>query len=185
MDKHRAKLWRTQLRLFKRHLKVLAKLGILDTWCAEEITRRPSHGGWDCPDWDHSAWQQVLYNDIVAGKCSELLARGFIRSYTVTWWNDPPRLSAGGTLLAADAIYNKYSRQLRVKFGVLNAVSTLSEREQGLSAAVPQGRSDDLPAATVWTLLEDVLHPGDGDASGDQDALGTADEQPSAAEQTC
>lgn len=181
MDKTRAKQWRTQLRLFKMHLKVLAKLGVLDTWCAEEITRRPSHGGWDCPDWDHSAWQQVLYNDIVAGKCSELLARGFIRSCTVTWWNDPPRLSSGGTLLAADAIYNKYSRQLRVKFGVLNAVPPLSEGEQVSGDAVSQGRLDDLPAATVWTVSEGVLHAGDSDAGRHQDARRTADEQLSAA----
>lgn len=180
MDKARAKLWRTQLRQFKLHFRTLAKLGILEVWCREEITRRPSHGGWDCPDWDHPAWQQVLYNDIAAGKCSELLARGIIRTQTITWFNRT-RLTPKGAIEELDRLYAKYSRQLRVKFGVFNAVPPLSEGEQGSGDAVSQGRGDHLSSAHVRAVSEGVLHAGDSDAGRHQDARRTADEQLSAA----
>ena len=176
MDQARAKQWRTQLRLFKRHLKVLAKIGILEVWCREEGATATTAHEWSHPDWDHPVWQQVLYDNIVAGVCSELLARGIIRTATTRWF-DRTRPTPEGAIAELDRLYAKYSRQLRVKFGESNAMPPLPEGEQGSSDAVPQGRSDDLPAETVRPVSQGLLHLGDLFAAAYEDARGAVAQQ--------
>lgn len=177
MDKARAKLWRTQLRQFKLHFRTLAKLGILEVWCREEGATATTAPEWSHPDWDHPAWQQVFHDCIVAGVCSELLARGIIRTQTTTWFNRT-RPTPKGAIEELDRLYAKYSRQLRVKFGESNAVPPLPEGEQGSSDAVPQGRSDDLPAEAMWPVSQGLLHLGDLLAAAHEDAQGAVEQQP-------
>lgn len=176
MDRARAKLWRTQLRQFKLHFRTLAKLGILEAWCREEGATATTAHEWSHPDWDHPAWQQVFYDCIVAGVCSELLARGIIRTQTTTWFNRT-RPTPKGAIEELDRLYTKYSRQLRVKFGESNAMPALSEGEQGAGDTVPQGRSGDLPATVLQFVPPGVLHLGDLFAAAYEDARGTVAQQ--------
>lgn len=177
MDKARAKQWRTQVRLFKRHIKVLAKLGVLGVWCAEEKAKTPSATQWSHPQWDHPEWQQVFYNNILSGTCSEELARGFIRSCPFGWWTNNPNPTPEETILVVDRLYCKYSRQFRVKFGVSNAVPSLSKRCQVASDDEPANRVGGLSSQGVQLLRQDLLFGGEATASGGEDARSAAAQQ--------
>ena len=177
MDKARAKQWRTQVRLFKRHIKVLAKLGVLGVWCAEEKAKTPSATQWSHPQWGHPKWQQVFYDNILSGTCSEELARGFIRSCPFGWWTSNPNPTPEETILVVDRLYGKYSRQFRVKFGVLNAVSPLQQRRQVASDDEPANRVGGLSSTNVQLLRTFELLGGEAATSGGEDARSAAAQQ--------
>lgn len=176
MQRTRAKQWRTQVRLFKRHIKVLAKLGVLGVWCAEEKAKTPSATQWSHPQWDHPEWQRVFYDNILSGTCSEELARGFIRSCPFGWWSSP-NPTPEETILVADRLYCKYSRQFRVKFGALNAVPPLQQGCQVASGDEQANRVGGLSAQGVQLLRQDLLFGGEVVASGREDARSPAAEQ--------
>jgi hypothetical protein len=176
MEQPRAKQWRTQLRLFKRHLKVLAKIGVLGVWCAQEKAKTSSAVQWHHPDWDHPEWQQKFYDNILSGTCDEELARGFIRSCPFGWWSSP-NPTPEDTILVADRLYNKYSRQLRVRFGALNAVSPLPEGRQVASADEPTNRVSRLSAQDMQLLRTFELLGREALASGGEDARSVAAQQ--------
>jgi len=176
MEQPRAKQWRTQVRHFKRHLKVLAKLGVLATWCAQEKANAPTAHEWSHPQWDHPAWQQKFYDNILSGTCDEELARGFIRSCPFGWWSRP-NPTPEATLLMVDTLYNKYSRQFRVRFGVLNEVPPLQQRRQVASDDEPTDRVGGLSSTNMQLLRTFELLGGEAAASGGEDARSAAAQQ--------
>jgi hypothetical protein len=59
--------WLRALRVFKRGLKVRAKLGVLDTICQDVMAERKltkTRYDWVQPDWSNEKWIDLLFNSI-------------------------------------------------------------------------------------------------------------------------
>jgi hypothetical protein len=113
-DAHRQ--WQKRYTLFKQSVRVLAKLGVLDTMCQEAPKRIPL-GEWHMPDWDEPYWTDALYRDMVAGQVSPAVLDGLILSCRVDWWG-APHPSAVETLAALDRLYRKHGKDFRARYEV-------------------------------------------------------------------
>jgi nitrite reductase/ring-hydroxylating ferredoxin subunit len=110
--------WLRALRVFKRGLKVRAKLGVLDTICQDVIQERTltkTRYDWVQPDWSNEKWIDLLFDSIKNNQHPTELLQGFaqsVRTYHYTTINKET------TLQAADSVCAELSVQLRRKFGV-------------------------------------------------------------------
>jgi hypothetical protein len=116
--------WLRALRVFKRGLKVRAKLGVLDAICRDVIqerTQTKTRYDWVQPDWSSDKWIDLLFDSIKNNKHPTELLHGFAQSvqgrayYHIT-------ISKETTLQAADSVCAELSTQLRRKFGVFGDV---------------------------------------------------------------
>jgi hypothetical protein len=112
--------WLRALRVFKRGLKLRAKLGVLDTICQDVIAERTlskTRYDWVQPDWSNEKWIDLLFDSIKNNQHPTELLHGFAQSvqgrayYHIT-------ISKETTLQAADNVCAELSVQLRRKFGV-------------------------------------------------------------------
>jgi hypothetical protein len=108
--------WQKRYTLFKRSVRVLAKLGVLDTMC-QEVRATTSQDMWNMPDWDEPHWTDALYRDIVSGQVSPAVLDGLIRSCRIDWWG-APHPSAVETLAALDRLYCRYGKDFRARYEV-------------------------------------------------------------------
>ena len=109
--------WLRALRVFKRGLKVRAKLGVLDAICQDIIAERKltkTRYDWVQPDWSHEKWIDLLFNSIKNNQHPTELLQGFAQSTLHAY----AIISRETTLEAADNICAELSVQLRRKFGV-------------------------------------------------------------------
>jgi len=110
--------WLRALRVFKRGLKVRAKLGVLDTICQDVMAERKltkTRYDWVQPDWSNEKWIDLLFDSIKNNQHPTELLQGFaqsVRTYHYTTINKET------TLEAADSVCAELSVQLRRKFGV-------------------------------------------------------------------
>lgn len=116
--------WLRALRVFKRGLKVRAKLGVLDAICQDVIEERrasKTRYDWVQPDWSSEKWIDLLFNSIKNNQHPTELLHGFAQSiqgrayYHIT-------ISKETTLQAADNVCAELSTQLRRRFGVFGDV---------------------------------------------------------------
>lgn len=108
--------WQKRYTLFKQSVRVLAKLGVLDTMC-QEVRATTSQDMWNMPDWDEPHWTDALYRDIVSGQVSPAVLDGLIRSCRIDWWG-APHPSAVETLAALDRLYRRHGKDFRARYEV-------------------------------------------------------------------
>jgi len=110
--------WLRALRVFKRGLKVRAKLGVLDTICRDVVSERQltkTRYDWVQPDWSNEKWIDLLFNSIKNNQHPTELLQGFVQSVTGDYYYT---INKKTTLQAADSVCAELSVQLRRKFGV-------------------------------------------------------------------
>lgn len=109
--------WLRALRVFKRGLKVRAKLGVLDAICQDIIAERKltkTRYDWVQPDWSNEKWIDLLFDSIKNNQHPTELLRGFAQCTLHAY----ATISRETTLKAADNVCAELSVQLRRKFGV-------------------------------------------------------------------
>jgi nitrite reductase/ring-hydroxylating ferredoxin subunit len=110
--------WLRALRVFKRGLKVRAKLGVLDTICQDVMAERrltKTRYDWVQPDWSNEKWIDLLFNSIKNNQHPTELLQGFVQSVRTYHYTT---INKETTLQAADSVCAELSVQLRRKFGV-------------------------------------------------------------------
>ena len=110
--------WLRALRVFKRGLKVRAKLGVLDSICQDVMAERKltkTRYDWVQPDWSNEKWIDLLFNSIKNNQHPTELLQGFVQSVRTYHYTT---ISKETTLQAADSVCAELSVQLRRKFGV-------------------------------------------------------------------
>jgi len=104
--------------VFKRGLKVRAKLGVLDTICQDVMAERKltkTRYDWVQPDWSNEKWIDLLFNSIKNNQHPTELLQGFVQSVRTYHYTT---INKETTLHAADSVCAELSVQLRRKFGV-------------------------------------------------------------------
>ena len=110
--------WLRALRVFKRGLKLRAKLGVLDTICQDVMAERKltkTRYDWVQPDWSNEKWIDLLFNSIKNNQHPTELLQGFVQSVRTYHYTT---INKETTLQAADSVCAELSVQLRRKFGV-------------------------------------------------------------------
>jgi hypothetical protein len=119
------KQWLHDVRQFKMGVKVRAKLGALDLYCAEVTAmRRGSNRFGDRPAWDSPSneWLQYLCECIQKGSFPPKLLRGFAQTAEFTLYTTRP-LEPQGVIDAMNYVFKKHSRTLRNLYGVFDGHS--------------------------------------------------------------
>lgn len=148
------KQWQKRYTEFKRSIRLLARLGVLDTMCQQVRIPTPSDD-WQPPDWTSAYWKNALYQDILAGQVSTPVLDGLIRSVKFDWFGLPSP-SAKGALAALDLLYRRHGKELRQRFhdemsGVQSqGVEGMGEPSAGGHGVPPAQLSD------VWQELGDA-----------------------------
>ena len=110
--------WLRAFRVFKRGLKVRAKLGVLDSICQDVMAERrltKTRYDWVQPDWSNEKWIDLLFDSIKNNQHPTELLYGFAQSVRTHHYYT---ISRETTLEAADSVCAELSVQLRRKFGV-------------------------------------------------------------------
>ena len=111
-DPDRRKEWLAASRAWKRKLKVIARLGVLDPLIADEKKNPTS---WrDKPKWGQDQWLDILYKAIKDGDCNTDLIRMFVAT-EVTPWNSCTSMQMYDRI---DRVIKSQSVALRTRFGV-------------------------------------------------------------------
>jgi len=111
--------WLRALRRFKNGIKLLAKLGALQTYCEQVAAQRREKNEWDRPQWDSEEWIELLYNAIKNEEYPPVLLEGFAKTAEITFLASSPQPTVEKTLAAVDEVCKRLSKPLRKKFGVI------------------------------------------------------------------
>jgi len=117
------KVWRSELRRYKRGLKARAKVGALRGFIDEErVAIRAAKSVWQyrrkvCPKWTEPEWADLLIKSMKKEKYPAEILQAFVRS---TYSNS---FASDGTteeliLKAVDQVFTQNSEHLRRKYGV-------------------------------------------------------------------
>jgi len=114
------KEWLRKLRVFKRNIKLRAKMGVIDGLIKQMREERDNSGnGFRRPDWNSPPWFDLLYNSISNEECSTELLRGLIASSGyAAWYMSMP--TSNHVVGLSDTLLNQLSIALREKFGVFD-----------------------------------------------------------------
>ena len=147
--------WQKRYTLFKQSVRVLAKLGVLDTMC-QEVRATYSFHGWSMPDWDKPHWTDALYRDMVAGQVSPVVLDGLIRSCRIDWWHTP-HPSAVETLAALNRLYRKHGKDFRARYEV-----SILRGERVEDVGEPTTGDGGVPAQELSRVRQELGDAGDG-----------------------
>jgi len=116
--------WLRKLRMFKRNVKLRARMGVFDSLIKQIIEDRKSSPA-KMPDWTSEPWLDALYNAIRDEECPTELLRGFVASVPYAPWRQSA-LTTDIVLKVIDDVLKTLSIELRRKFGVFDE-STIGE----------------------------------------------------------
>lgn len=117
VDTDRRKVWLRTLKKYKQSAKVKAKLGVLDTIITAVNEERKTVK--QMPDWESDEWQNKLYESILSETVTTDMLKAFVQS-TARWsWHNAPRMTPKEVLDTISKTCGQYSKELRVRFGVL------------------------------------------------------------------
>lgn len=118
------KAWLSDLRKFKKQIKVRAKMGVFDSLCKEEYDRRlANRKGYEMPDWTSDYWIKLLASSIKNTQVPMELMVGIAQSCPVTYWS--PRVPTREDVLkAVESICTEQSVYLRREYGVFDETIT-------------------------------------------------------------
>ena len=116
------KVWRSELRRYKRGLKARAKVGALRGFIeAEQAAIKEAGNAWPYhrrvrPDWTDSKWTNLLVKNMKKEKYPAEILQAFVRSVDPIWHNQ--RITEKDVLRAVDQVFTRNSEHLRRKYGV-------------------------------------------------------------------
>lgn len=111
-DPERRKEWLAASQAWKRKLKVLARIGVLDEIVAAERANPTPYQ--HKPRWNHDEWLDKLYKAIKDNDCSTDILRLFAASEVSTFFNN----TGAAFYKAIDKVIRNRSVELRRRFGV-------------------------------------------------------------------
>ena len=122
------KVWRGELRRYKRGLKARIKVGALEGFIHEEqVALRAASSVWKyrrgvCPDWTQPKLTNLLLKSMRKETYPAELLQAFVRSaistYTVGGWDSSAALTGQYLLRVVDQVFTQNSEHLRRKYGV-------------------------------------------------------------------
>lgn len=116
------KQWLHDLAMFKKGVRLRARLGALDLYCAEVIAMRRGSNRWgDRPSWDSPSqeWLKYLCDAIKHGSFPPKLLRGFAQTAEFTLLK-ADAINPDIVLGAMEHILKRHSYELRTLYGVFD-----------------------------------------------------------------
>jgi hypothetical protein len=118
------KAWLSDLRKFKKQVKIRAKMGVFDSLLKTEYDRRiANRKGYEMPDWTSDHWVKLLASSIKDTQVPMELMVGLAQSCHVSYWS--PRVPTREDVLKAlEHICTEQSVYLRREYGVFDETNT-------------------------------------------------------------
>lgn len=115
------KVWLSKLRMFKRGLRIRAKMGVFDSIYKElsSQTNFPRELYSNRPDWTSDQWTNEVYKAIETDQFPTELIRAFVVEATPRWRPKQPSLEDNYRTI--DSVLTRMSLNLRIKFGVFQS----------------------------------------------------------------